>query len=214
MRRQKYKRRISPSFVDGIDIRNKTCTNKHIRNYFYSKRKITPRGKFVWNSHFSDIQWKTAWLLPYKFAISNKLKEVQYKILHHTYPTNQLISKFVDIDSRCVFCKHDEETIIRLFYECVHTLSFWKKFEFFDIQTKNVIKLEAKDILLYYENQNHKIQQLVNLMILVAKFHIHKAKFSKSCPSLVLFKVDFKMYFESIQLINNKKCNTTVNLIK
>ena len=193
-------------FVNGIDIKDKHCTNKHIRNHFYSKRKITPRGKLLWNSHFSDIQWKTAWLLPYKFAISNKIRDV---------PTNQLISRFVDIDKMCVFCKRKEETIIHLFYECEQSLSFWKNFEeFFEVQCKNVIKLEAKDILLYYSNKNVKIQQLVNLMILVAKFHIHKAKFSKSCPSLVSFKVEFNLYCESIQLISNKKCDSTVSLIK
>ena len=30
-------------FVNGINIKSHKCTNKHIRNYFYSKRKISPQ---------------------------------------------------------------------------------------------------------------------------------------------------------------------------
>ncbi len=45
--------------------------------------------------HFFDsIHWKKAWLLPEKFCISNKIREVYFKILHNVCPTNSQIAYF------------------------------------------------------------------------------------------------------------------------
>ena len=116
-----------PLFVDGRDITSLQCNNKHIRSFFHKLRKITPRGKSLWSSLISNISWKEAWRLTFKYVISNKVKEMQYKILHYIYPTNTYLSRFVEIDPKCEFCNIEEETIQHLFFECQYTAGFWRK---------------------------------------------------------------------------------------
>ena len=67
------------------------CSNKHIRNTIFEKRKISPRGKAFWNSIFNDIDWQRAWLLPYKFCITNKMKQFHIKILHNIRICNKFV---------------------------------------------------------------------------------------------------------------------------
>jgi len=55
---------------------------------------------------------------PEKYCMSNKIREVHFKILHNVYPTNSQIASFVDISDPCVFCKVEKETLLHLFYHC------------------------------------------------------------------------------------------------
>lgn len=97
--------RIEPLLIiNGIDVKDAKCNNKHILNIFYEKRRIVQRGKVFWNNLFGDISWKKAWLLPYRFCINNKFKEIHVKILHNIYVTNSYLSKFLDIENKCSFC--------------------------------------------------------------------------------------------------------------
>lgn len=111
--------------LDGIELTNIKCNNKHIRQTFQRKNKTVPRGKFFWRSKIENINWRRAWLLPYKYCISNKAKEFHFKILHKIYPANCLIAKFTDIDHSCTF-KHNIETISRLFFNCESSPKFCK----------------------------------------------------------------------------------------
>ena len=91
----------------------------------------------------------------------------------------------------------------------------WKNIENdITLQSNLQIKLEAKDVLLYYDNKERKIKHLINLIVLLAKFHIHKAKFSKGRPFFSVFKIDFKNYIECIKMVKDKKCMHTENIIQ
>ena len=69
--------------INGIDIMSSNCTNNHIRKCFLNLKKISPRGKFFWNSHFTDVNWHRAWLVPFRYCITNKVRELHLKILHN-----------------------------------------------------------------------------------------------------------------------------------
>jgi len=48
------------------------------------------------------MNWSMIWLLPNKYIITNKVKEISFKILHKFYPAIHFISKFnKDIDVNC-----------------------------------------------------------------------------------------------------------------
>ena len=143
------------------------------------------------------------------------MKELHFKILHNIYPTNKFVSRFAAVDNKCEFCKIEEETIIHLFWECQYTMVFWKKVEnYLNIQQNHEIKLEAKDVIFNYDNKNKTLHKIVNFLILKGKFHIHKAKFSKSRPAFAHFRIEFRKFFESIQIINKKKFIYIVDLLQ
>jgi len=45
-----------------------------------------------------------------KHCMSNKIRQVHFKILHNVYLANSQISTFVNLSNICVFCKVEEET--------------------------------------------------------------------------------------------------------
>ena len=104
--------------LNGIDVIDRKCDNKHIRQIFQFRKRITPRGKFYWGSLIQDINWQKAWLLPSKYCITNKVKEVHFNILYKIDPVNVNIAKYTDISSACSFCDDTDETMLHLFFEC------------------------------------------------------------------------------------------------
>ena len=117
----------SKLIIDGRPLLDKKCNNKFIRNAIYAKKKCFPRRKLFWNELINDTDFKKAWLLPYTFWISKKIKNIQFKILHKIYPCNVMLSKFMDMDNKCVFCDM-EESIAYAFCECNVVHDFWMDF--------------------------------------------------------------------------------------
>lgn len=202
--------------LNGIKLLDKKCNNKYIRRILQSKNKVVLRGKFYWNSQLDDINWKKTWLLPHKFCISNKVKEVHFKILHTIYPVNSIISKYVDVDSSCSFCGRADETFIHLFFHCDSTKKFWSDLKYFIFHPPMIIyNFSLKDVICYYDNsKDQSLILVVNFFILLGKFFIHKQKFLGSQPSFPLFLVEFKLLFNSLTLIDNKKSNRFIECYK
>lgn len=115
--------------LNGILLTDKNCSNKHIQNVIQKSKTVVQRGKFFCRSSIMDTDWKKAWLLLHMYCISNKAKEVHFKVLHNIYPFNSLISKFVDIGSSCTFCSQDVETVPHLFFTCDASQKFWPDLE-------------------------------------------------------------------------------------
>ncbi len=102
----------STLLLEGVDLLDKTCNNRHVRQVFQFKKKMYPRGKFYWRSLVDDIDWKRSRLLPGNIVFLIRQKK---HILHKIYPVNLNVSKYVDIDSSCSFSKQAEESLEHLF---------------------------------------------------------------------------------------------------
>ena len=73
-----------------------------------------------WNRFVNDIVWKNVWLLPNLYLVTNKVKEISFKLIHKCYPAKSYIKKIFkkDIDVVCTFCNECEETVEHLFWHC------------------------------------------------------------------------------------------------
>lgn len=206
------KERTLDLYIGNTLIQSSKCNNIIIRESF-NMNKTTPKGKFVWNSVLSNINWENAWMLPYKFCLNNKIKELQFKILHNIYPSNYKISKYVLIDSKCDMCSKDKETLIHLFYCCEFSLKMWMDFELFLFTvTKKHITIDCKTVIIGSEYQENVINKFINIMILLGKFHIHKSKVQNSKPSFKVLLYEYKSYIESLKHCNNKKALLTLDM--
>lgn len=189
----------------------KKCTNKDIRQVFNEQKRVTPRGKFYWNSILRDVNWRKAWLLPYKFCISNKVREIHLKILHKIYPTNMWLSNFMDIGKECSFCNNCEESLNHLFVDCQSVKSFWKDCFFtFSVKINLKITLNVKEIICYFENDDKNIHNFVNFIILNGKFFIHKCRLSKSPPLYKVFSNELTLLMKSLKIVKNSKAMSIV----
>eukprot|EP00063_Salmo_salar_P022364 XP_013997199.1 PREDICTED: vacuolar protein sorting-associated protein 52 homolog isoform X1 [Salmo salar] len=64
-----------------------------------------PSARFFWSNICGDIQWGKAWKIVNKYCISNKVKEVSFKMLHGIYPVKHVLERFkLNIDYNCDFC--------------------------------------------------------------------------------------------------------------
>lgn len=179
----------------------------------FSQENELPRGgNFFWNSLIENINWKKAWLLPYKFCIPNKVKELHLRILHNIYPTNEITSKFGNVNLKCNFCKSNTESIDHLFFNCSLVKQFWMELSKFLVsKLKLDIDFEMRDVICYFSHCNHKIEYIGNIFILLAKYFIHKCKFALREPKLNNFLCDFNYLIKTLKIIKNKK---SVKLLK
>ena len=107
-------------------------SNKRTRSLFQEDVVSLPYVISYWNRYVPDIKWKTVWMIPHKYLIVNKVKEVSFKILHKCYPASHYMVKFKrDINTNCTFCGDHPETVTHLFWYCSFTQRFWKEFSRF-----------------------------------------------------------------------------------
>jgi len=146
-----------------------------------------------------------SWLLPYKFCISNKIKEIHFNILHKIYPCNAMLSKFMDIDSKCVFCDV-EESIAHVFCECNVVQEFWMDLRNHLSNFLSVSYLfTKKDVLCYFTHCNKSVEFVTNFLILSCKFFIHKHRFLKAKPKFKVFLLEFNYLLKSLRIVKDKK---------
>lgn len=201
---------VSPSLcLNGIDILDRKCNNKHIHKLFQMKRKITPRGKFYWGSLVTDINYQIN-----SVYLTKSRKFIIKSFIGFILLT--LISKYSDIDETCSFCGSVEETIAHLFCDCNITKHFWTELSSFIFSPKNMThNFLHKEIIFYYENPKLvSLEYIVNFCILYAKFFIHKQRWLKSPLSSPLFLVEFNSIISSLKLINNKKSDILMHYEK
>lgn len=140
--------------IGEVDVTKKKCSNKLIRAFL---QKVTlPSGRFFWSSLFGYLNWKQIWLSAGKFCLTNKVKEVTFKILHNVYPVKKTLERFnLDIDYSCTFCEQNTETICHLFYQCMYTRIFWSDVQhFIQMKTGQVVQLTEKDVLLCFDQND------------------------------------------------------------
>jgi len=110
------------------------------------------------------------------------------------------------------------ETMVHLFWQCPYTNKFWKDVSRYIIDNIDLgFSLCSKNVLFGFpDDNNNKAKQLypINLIIIIAKFHIYKAKYSQSKPLFLIFDNEAKQYINSISDSKNKKASKTIELSK
>ena len=72
-------------------------------------------------SDFSNEVCREIFSRPMKITLVNRLREIQYKLLHGAIFTREHLFRFgFVVYNLCSFCKQKIETYLHLFWECVH----------------------------------------------------------------------------------------------
>lgn len=175
-----------------------------------------------WNKYVENINWKKVWLSPNQYLVTNKVKEISFKLIHRFYPTNDhIVKRFKrNIDSKCTFCSANSETMTHLFWLCPIVQTFWSDIcHFVSENIETDFKLFWKDVLFGIFDHvmirtKPKETFIINLLIILAKFHIHKSKFLHKKPSFFTFQCEFNQYLDSIKFSTNSKAIKTINVCK
>lgn len=191
--------------------------NRTVRNLFLKDLISLPCAISAWSGYAQNICWARTWTLPNRFLLVNKVKEVSFKIIHRCYPVKSYLVKFrKDIDIKCTFCNSDPESLIHLFWLCNFSRDFWRKICGFIIEhIYDAFQLHLQDVLFGFTTYKKELEEeyfLCNLIIILAKFHIHKCKVMKIKPSFTYFYKELEMYVNTVSASKNKKASKTVNL--
>jgi len=115
--------------------------------------------------------------------------------------------------SLCGVCP---ETMVHLFWQCPYTITAWKdQSRFITVRLIADFSLFWRDVLFgLHVNKGKKKNEiyLINLLIILGKYHIHKAKFSHSKPSFIAFDKETEQYIKSIYDSKDKKAAKTIQL--
>jgi len=72
---------------------NNSKNNKIIRSLFKADSITVPYVIPYWNKFVQNIDWRKVWLLPIRYLLTNKIREISFKIIHKFYPSNDHIVK-------------------------------------------------------------------------------------------------------------------------
>ena len=105
--------------VNGDKVELQNLGHKELYKALVTQKldRSTAHRKYTETYNFNEEEWTTIYQMPHTLSISNKAKELHYKIVHGYVATNRLLHKMNIIDCDiCDFCDQQEQTLCHLFY--------------------------------------------------------------------------------------------------
>ena len=113
--------------------------------------------------------------LCFKASNDSYHKWFQYRILHCTLATQELLNKMSMSNSpTCLSCQSNIESLCHLFYFCPNSKQLWTQLENkIKISTQFTVNFNPCDVLLGYTLDNNN-SIAINVILLVTKAYIYK----------------------------------------
>lgn len=112
--------------------------------------------------------------------------------------------------NKCTFCKEEEEeeTIYHLIWECPIVQRFLEQLHSICISKDIELNL-SNDTFIFGKTNNNKFSELFNIMLMLIKQYIYKARCQKTCPSIKGFLNIFSSYLKTLKY--NSHDSTSIN---
>uniref|UniRef100_A0A669EBX3 Reverse transcriptase domain-containing protein n=1 Tax=Oreochromis niloticus TaxID=8128 RepID=A0A669EBX3_ORENI len=142
-----------------------------------------------------------------KLPIPPKAKEVHYKILSGVYPSKEFLRRRFAIDDNCCsFCNGDIESTEHLFYDCIFCKALWNDVHYWLFpKIPNLLEFSKNDIMFGSLRKEKKLENVLNVIIIMGKFFIHKCHFLKTKPSFFTFHKELCLFFSSVKFMDKKQ---------
>ncbi len=158
------------------------------------------------------IEWNCVYNLPYKINKEPYLQSFQYKILNRILNCNSNLFKWKIIDDKsCVYCEHEQpDTIEHRLYSCEESKKFWKRVETWISDNLEInFPFTICEIIFGIGITDDINIDIINFIILLGKWYIHKTKSDEKPLFLLNFLklIRDKMYL--LNLTNSIQCIET-----
>lgn len=149
--------------------------------------------------------WKRRFLNLLSFPKSKK--KTHFKIIINIYPVFEFLKRRFKFEvDLCSFCNSACETLQRLFFLCPVSAVFWSEIHTWVSRKINDIpQFDVSDVIFYMDNLHPSVSIVINIIILLGKYHIHCSKGRNSKPSFIWFLNDFKQYFMLLKKLKLSK---------
>lgn len=202
---EKHQRPTQPLLHNIISFRSKGC--KPFYNILISKQIVHHNSsdlEMKWHNELGNLIGIETWANYRKICTGisffNKMKWLQFRILHRILPVNRLLCKFVpNIRNICDFCLNGEETITHFFYRCPNIQIFITETTQFMNSIGIDITIDEKKMI--FGNANLEPMSFFNLIVLFMKNFIWFCKQKKILPTVETFKNYIKPILETLKMI-------------
>ena len=146
----------------------------------------------------SEIDTKKVFQQIMKTTSDTCLRWFQYRLIYRLLPTQRfLFLRKMSSSSTCTFCKLEEETLVHLFWDCNETQAFWNLFaDWLHANFAHCSNLRlSKQLILFGFQTNVHTDKIIDLFILLAKYHIFTCKIKESTPNMRIFERIVKQRF-------------------
>jgi len=145
--------------------------------------------------------------LPSKYLIINEIKEVSFKMNTGFIPVSYF---YVDTKRTLTWTAHYAHNLKKIFVICSGKMSVHSLPRIFYLVS--LLYVNVLFGFLLYPVNNRDQYYIINLLVLLAKYHIYKSKFSNHKPSFLIFEKELKQYITTIQHSINRKAIKTTEL--
>ena len=149
-----------------------------------------------WETLFNEqIPWKQIFTKISKTTTDPQLKWFQIRTIHRLIPTNRFLHlRSIKDSPMCTFGCNIEETLSHLFYNCPKIGLFWNQIlVWIKANCTNCDFLSfSEQLILFGHKKNVITDKVIDLLIVVGKWHIYKCKLQDREPLFDVFKQQFK----------------------
>jgi hypothetical protein len=183
--------------------------SKLLYNHYLMRHESFTNNKSIdkWNSIFDNLNWVDIYTMSKSCTIDTKLRAFQYKFINRLTPTNTYLYKCrITNSTLCDFCSCEPETLIHLYWECSFAQQFWSSIKSF-LNINNIdLELNFRTVSFgcFVETET---KNLINYLILIGKYFIHKCKYENCVPQFTYFRrylIDRKAIEYHIACMKNK----------
>ncbi len=134
-----------------------------------------------------------------QFRLKSKKHISKFKI----YPDSNFLHKRFKFDKAgCAFCDFTDESLEHLFFTCPISCQFWSDVrDWLTLKMSNIPVFNINHILLYVDGLDNSISDILNIVFLLAKYHIHFCKWRDSRPCFEHFINEFNIFYSSLRLL-------------
>jgi hypothetical protein len=171
---------------------------KHI--YVYLVKSDVPLRCIEKWSHALNmhIDTRTVFRHIIKTTQDTHLRWFQFRLIYRILPSQRLLFLMKIVNSAtCTFCEVEEGTLEHLFWDCIKTQVFWSNWiDWLHTNFPHCSNLRlSKEFVIFGCESNLHTDRIIDLFILLAKYHIFQAKTNNSAPLIQVFLRTVKQRF-------------------
>ena len=147
-----------------------------------NENNYQPKYIDKWNTVFNtDINWKTHWKYSSETLLSNKEKQIHWKLIHNAIFTEYRLSLIGRSNGKCHFCKTETEYLTHLFYECAVVRDVLIKLNdkinaTLQQNGHEHVHFDLRNVILGFEIQSDRIRIYLNTILQIVKWEVWKIR--------------------------------------
>lgn len=175
---------------------------KGAKKRYIVSRRGTPAGQLRWCVLYPGVvtwSWSSIWRLPAELGVLNKIRILQFKLLHRILASPSKLHLWGKRDSgECYACGAEMDTIDHMLALCPWSRRIWSDiFQWFEREEEVTINWTTEQILFGIVQTVHSapVTRHLNTIILLAKYYLYSQRKSESFViSAVGFSFVLKRY--------------------